>query len=499
MRPGLIWVGTNNGLVHVTRDTGRTWTDVSIPGLAAPRRSLVSSIEASYHAAGTAYVAIESLRTGDRGPHLFRTRDYGKSWTEINTGLPTDEPSGSVTRVLRADPVRAGLLFTGTESGVHVSFDDGDHWQSLTNDMPNTNQRDMFIKGNDLVVGTYGRGIWVLDDISMLRQVTPAIAAAPAHLFAPGEAVRMRRNVNADTPLPPEIPHAANPLPGAIIDYWLGATAAGEVTLDVLDASGAVIRHLSSVAEAPLPEALRPPAPNYWVAPPFALPTGVGAHRVNWDLRHDAAAALSHGFEINANAGLTPLSPEGALALPGTYTIRLTVDGKRYTTTVTVKNDPRSRATPVALRAQHDLMMAITAGMQRSADAHRRAVALRAAAVDAGNGAPADVTAAAAALVAGLDSLGAGEGGRGTGGQTFRGLNGTLAGQLTAQDNADLAPTPAMRAAYAKSCTDLRAVEARWTRLLATRLEPLNRALAGQGRTPVPNPPREGTGAIPSC
>ncbi|MDH5235560.1 MAG: hypothetical protein OEW77_11425, partial [Gemmatimonadota bacterium] len=485
VRPGLIWAGTNNGLVHVTRDTGRTWSDVSIPGLAVPRRSLVSSIEASYHAAGTAYVAIEALRTGDRGPHLYRTRDYGGSWTEIVTGLPTDEPSGSVTRVLRADPVRQGLLFTGTESGVHVSFDDGDHWQPLTNDMPNTNHRDMFIKGNDLVVGTYGRGIWVLDDISMLRQVTPAIAAEPAHLFAPGEAVRMRRNVNADTPLPPEIPHAANPLPGVIIDYWLGAVPSGEITLDVLDATGTLIRHLSSTPAPQPPEAARPPAPNYWVAPPFALPATVGAHRVHWDLRHDAPASLSHGFEINANPGLTPVSPEGALALPGTYTLRLTVDGRRYTSTATVRNDPRSRATVAALRAQHDLLMGITAGMQRSFDGHQRVVTLRGAAVAAAKDAPADVTAAAAALVAGLDSLGADPGGRGAAGLTFRGLNGALAGQLGAQENADFAPTPAMRAAYARSNADMAAIEARLSVLVAARLEPLNAALVRSGRAAI--------------
>jgi hypothetical protein len=326
----------------------------------------------------------------------------------------------------------------------------------------------------------------VLDDISILRQVTATIAAEPAHLFAPGAAVRMRRNVNADTPLPPEIPHAANPLPGAIIDYWLGAVPSGEVTLDVLDATGTVIRHLSSAPAPQPPEAARPPAPNYWVAPPFALPTGAGAHRVHWDLRHDPPAALSHGFEINANPGLSPVSPEGALALPGTYTLRLTVDGKRYTSTVTVRNDPRSRATVAALRAQHDLMMAITAGMQRAFDAHRRVVTLRSAAVASARDAPADVTAAAAALVAGLDSLGAAECGRGASGQSFRGLNGALAGQLTAQDNADLAPTPAMRAALAKSSADLRATEARLAALVAARLGPLNAALARAGREAIP-------------
>jgi photosystem II stability/assembly factor-like uncharacterized protein len=224
---GVIWAGTGNGLVWLTRDEGRTWTDVSVPGLPSPRRFNVSGIEASPSAAGTAYLALESIRQGDHGPHLYRTRDFGKTWTPINTGLPTDEPSGSVTRAIRADPVKRGLLFAATESGVHVSFDDGDHWQSLTLNLPNAPYRDLLVKGNDLVVGSYGRGIWILDDISPLRQLGPGQETAPARLFAPGGAVRVRRNVNADTPLPPEIPHAHNPPDGAILYYWLGKTPAG--------------------------------------------------------------------------------------------------------------------------------------------------------------------------------------------------------------------------------------------------------------------------------
>ena len=168
---GVIWVGTNNGLMHLTRNEGRTWADVSIAGLPDPRRANISGLEASPHDASKAYAAIDFIRLGDHGPHLYRTRDFGRNWTPINTGLPTDEPSGSVTRVIRADPKKPGLLFVGTESGLYISFDDGDHWQSLGLNLPNTSFRDIIIKGNDLVAGTYGRGIWILDDMSVLRQL----------------------------------------------------------------------------------------------------------------------------------------------------------------------------------------------------------------------------------------------------------------------------------------------------------------------------------------
>ena len=163
-------------------------------------------------------------------------------------------------------------------------------------------------------------GIWVLDDISMLRQLTPAVASEPAHLFKPGDAVRVRRNVNANTPFPQEVPHALNPPGGVIIDYTLASAPTGEITLDVLDASGAVVRHMSSGPAHPVPEAARPTLPNFWEAPPVVLPAKVGANRVSWDLRYDAPPVFAHTFELSANPGLTPPSPEGPLALPGTYT-----------------------------------------------------------------------------------------------------------------------------------------------------------------------------------
>ncbi|HEX7941439.1 MAG TPA: hypothetical protein VF488_06515, partial [Gemmatimonadaceae bacterium] len=413
--PGTIWVGTDNGQIQVTRDDGKTWRNVTIPGLPDPTHADISTIDASHQDAATAYVAIDYHRTGDYAPYLYRTHDVGKTWTKIVGGLPADQPAGGFARVIRADTKKAGLLFAGTESAMYVSFDDGDHWQSLMLNLPTTSYRDITVHGNDLIVGTYGRGIWILDDYPVLRQLTPAIAGEPAHLFKPDDAVRVRRNVNADTPYPPEVPHALNPPDGVIIHYSLSSKPAGDITLDVKDASGKVVRHLSSAPITPVTEAAQPPEPNFWLAVPTPMPTEAGINRVNWDLRYDAPPAFTHTFEINANPGLTPASPEGPLALPGVYTIELTVNGRRYTQTVTVRNDPRSPATTAALRAQHALLMKLYAGIGAAWDGYHQVAALRAAVEkSAGANAPADVAAAAAALEATLDTVaGNPQGGRG--------------------------------------------------------------------------------------
>ena len=489
MARGVIWAGTNNGLIHVTRDEGKTWSDVSIPGIPNPRRANVSAIDASAQDADTAYVAIEYLRQGDYAPYLYRTRDFGKTWTKIVNGMPVNEPSASFARVIRADPVKRGLLYAGTESGVHISFDDGDHWQPLQQNLPNVPVRDIAIKGNDLIVATHGRGIWILDDISMLRQLAPTQVAERAHLYAPGTSMRVRRNVSADTPLPPDIPHALNPMQGVIVDYWLGAAPSAPATLDVVDSTGMLVRHLSSAPREPVPEAARPPAPNYWVAPPMVLTANAGANRVNWDLRYDAPPAFSHSFEINANPGLTPASPQGPLALPGTYTLELTVDGTATTQRITVKNDPRSRASAAGLRAQHALLMKIMDGLRASWDGAQQAATLREAATAAAGGAASEVRSAVATFTARVDSVAGVDGGRGFGGTTFRSVNGALVGQLNAQDNADLEPNAPMLAAFAATCKQLAAVHARWTSVAGADLRALNAVLSRNGKQELAVPP----------
>ena len=482
---GTIWVGTNNGLIRVTRDLGKTWSDVSIADLPNAARADIVTIDASHTDAAAAYAAVDEHNLGDDTPYLYRTHDYGKTWTKIVGGLPTDEPSGSFAHVIRNDPKRAGLLFAGTESGMYVSFDDGDHWQSLQLNLPNTSYRDITFHGSDLVVGTYGRGIWVLDDYTVLRDLTPAIAAAPVHLFKPDNAVRVRRNDGYDTPFPPEVPHTLNPPNGLIIYYTLAAAPRGDITLDVIDASGTVVRHLSSAAIAPLPEAADPPEPTFWLAKPESMPTAVGLNRVNWDLRWDAPPAFGHTYEINANPGLTPASPQGPLALPGVYTLKLTVNGTAYTQTATVRNDPRSPATSVALRAQNTLMMRLYHGLTEAWSGYHALAGLRAEADKAAlASAPADVAEAVKSFDEKVDSVaGNPEGNRFRFGRgaapppDYVRVSGTLVQQLEAQDDGDMAPTVSSLAGADSVCKDLATLNAAAKRLTTTGLRALDAVL----------------------
>jgi photosystem II stability/assembly factor-like uncharacterized protein len=487
---GTIWAGTSNGLIKVTRDHGKSWEDATIPNLPYGPRALISSIDASHTDAGGAYVAVDLSRAGDYTPYFYRTHDFGKTWTRIATGLAENEPSGSFARVIRADSVRAGLLVAGTESAMYLSFDDGDHWQSLQLNLPNTSMRDLAFAGNDLVVGTYGRGIWVLDDYAVLRQMTPAVAAEAVHLFTPDATVRVRRNTNADTPFPPEAPHSLNPPEGVILYYSLSAAPSGPVTIDIIDSSGTTLRHLSSVAAPAVKEAARPPHPNWWVRPPEALPAEAGLNRANWDLRLDAPLSLNHSFEINANPGLTPTSPEGVLAPPGTYTVKLTVGGVSQSKKVTVTNDPRSPATVAAIKAQYALLRKNSDGAGVAFEGFQQVDAMRTALK---NLSPKDSSAPAAKAIAAfrakLDSVGNGSPPPGPARRAapdFSGLNRQLAGVVLAQDLGDQAPTAAMLAGYALACHDLGAAARKWREINRTDLPALNAVLSQNGIAAVP-------------
>ncbi|MGH7533682.1 MAG: hypothetical protein ACREL4_10360, partial [Gemmatimonadales bacterium] len=353
--------------------------------------------------------------------------------------------------------------------------------------LPNTSFRDATIKGNDLVVGTYGRGIWILDDISPLRQMTSAMADQAVHLFKPGDAVRVHRNVNQDTPFPPEVPHALNAPDGVIVYYYLGSKPTGDISLEVLDAAGQVVRHLSSAPITPVPEASHPPEPSFWIATPEPMPVELGTNRVNWDLRYDAPPAFNHGFGINANPGLTPASPEGPLATPGTYTFRLTVNGKAYTETARVTNDPRSPATAMALASQHALQLKIYHGAGEAYDGFQQAAAVKGAlAALLATKPAAAVDSAAKAFDAKIDSVAGDTGGRGGrrfgGGRvppTFVAVNGTMARQLDAQDLADMAPNPPMLSAYAAACGDLKTTITNWHAVVTHDLPAFNTVLSG--------------------
>ena len=491
---GTIWVGTNTGQVKVTRDNGRTWSDAS--GFSRPGQ--IHSVEPSHTNPGEAYVTADARGDADYKPYVYRTRDYGKTWTLITNGLATGESNGSYARILREDPKRPGLLFLGTESAMYVSFDDGDSWQSLMLNLPTTSFRDIAIKGNDLIVGTYGRGIFVLDDYAVLRQMNASVPNEDVHLFKPDGAVRLRRNVGADTPFPPEVPHALNPPDGAIIYYWLGSRPSGKVTLEVLDSAGAPVRHYSSDPIVPVREAARPPHPNFWVAVEQPLPTEAGMHRVTWDLRHDAPPAFTHSFEINANPGQTPASPEGALVPPGVYTVRLTVNGKAHAERVVVTSDPRSPATVAALKAEDALIRKLNASERLAWDAFQQVDTMRAQlrAVMASDS-TSEVATTVRVFIAKLDALGGRApvpgggfgGGFGGGGAnarpTFVQLVNAFLRQLGTFDSGDIAPTGAMLAAYKASCNDLGKSVAAWRAINGAELGALNAALSAAGKTPL--------------
>ncbi len=508
--PGVMWVGMSNGTVHVTRNHGLAWTAAAPPeppatgaavgGGGGGRGGGISAIDASYHDAGAAYIAI-NRGIAVNTPAFYRTHDYGKTWTKIINGLPTGEVSGSYSRVIRADPKKAGLLFAGTESGMYVSFDDGDNWQPLMLNLPNTSYRDIVVKDNDLVVATYGRSIWILDDISPLRQMTPATASEPAHLFKPGDAIRVRRNINTGTPFPPEMPHGDNPPLGAVIYYSLSAPAT-HIGLDVLDAAGTVVRHYSSDPIPPMPEP-PPPVPDEWIYVPQPLATGAGMHRINWDVRYDMPPAFIHymAHVTGAVPGDTHWGGEGPLVIPGVYTLRMNVDGQILTQTVTVKNDPGSRATAADLAALHDLQMKLYNGTRESWDGFQQIAAMLAAITEVTRGnVPKEVADAAATLKAKLTQLAGpttftgGQGG-GAAGVSFSVINGVEAeegavlvsmnGQLKVIDMSDIPPNPTKLAAWRNVCTDLRSALTSWQAINATDLVAFNALLLKNNLKPV--------------
>ena len=348
----LIWAGTDDGLIHITRDGGKSWTNVTPPALTA--WSKVSLIEASPFDAGAAYAAINRIRLDDLRPHIYRTRDFGATWTEIVNGLPDNEPVNAV----REDPRERGLLFAATERGVYVSFSDGDLWQPLRFNLPATSVRDIVIHGDDLVAATHGRGFWILDDITPLRQAASAEAAAVAYLYAPRVAFRVRRDQNTDTPLPPEEPAAKNPPDGAVIDFWLKDAPRGSVTLEFLSPSGAVLRRFSStdaISPTPAELAKQMTVPLFWARIPKPLPAQTGTHRFVWDLHMAPPDSIEHDFPISAIPGDTPRQPQGPLVVPGSYTVRLTVNGRSYERPLTIEMDPRLRVSASALEAEFTL------------------------------------------------------------------------------------------------------------------------------------------------
>ena len=355
----LVWAGTDDGLIHVTRNGGAAWTDVT-PASLVPWAK-VSVMEASHFDPNSAYAAVNTLRLDDLRPHIYRTRDAGRTWVEIVSGLP----AGGVVNVVREDPQRRGLLFAGTEQGVFASFDDGESWRPLRLNMPATSVRDLVIKDADLVAGTHGRGFWILDDISPLRQITPDVVRAPAFLFAPPTAWRFRWNKNTDTPLPPDEPAAPNPPDGVVISYHLGEGAKAPVVLEIIDnVTGDTVQRYASDDPAEAPVEGRN-IPDYWIRPSPRLSSAPGLHRFVWNVRYAPPAVPRFGYPIAAVAGNTPKTPQGMFVLPGTYQVRLTVDGRSYRRAAVVRMDPRVKTSTADLNVQFALSRSVDGLMRR--------------------------------------------------------------------------------------------------------------------------------------
>ena len=486
---GTIWAGTDDGLIHITRDAGKTWQNIT-PAQLTPW-SKVSILEASHFDAGTAYAAINRFRLDDLRAHIYRTRDFGKTWQEITKGLPDNAPVNAV----REDPARKGLLFAGTETSVYVSFDDGENWQPLQLNLPHTSMRDLTIHGDDLIAGTHGRGFWILDDITPLRQLSAEVAKADAHLFAPQTATRFRWNRNTDTPLPPEIPAGKNPPDGAILDYHLKAAAAGLVTLEISDAEGKLVRRFASTDKPAPPEktAKEHPIPMYWVRPAQILSGEASMHRFVWDMHYAPPDALDTEFPISAIYRDTRKVPLGAWVLPGRYTVKHTVDGKSYTQPFAVRMDPRITTPLAELAKQFETEAGCVKGMNESYAALQQVQALRAQlkerAAKAAKGKLADAIAALDKQAAALEGAPAenfiGLPPAGKQPENLTSLHQHFGGLLNVVDSADAAPTTQAAALFAELQAAQKSLLARWEALKMQDVAALNEQLKKAKAAPV--------------
>lgn len=488
---GQIWAGTNNGLIQLTRDGGTTWSNVTPPGL--PTRGGVAVIDASHTTAAVAYAAVNAA--GDSHPYIYRTEDYGKHWTKIVTGLPDHD----LVRVVREDPVSPNLLYAGTVNGAWVSFDKGDHWQSLQLNLPSTIVSDIAIHKNDVAISTYGRGFWIMDDVTPLRYAHAAVAAGPAaHLYTPEQTYRVRWDNDQDTPRPPEVPAGDNAPEGAIIYYHLASSTTGPITLSIRDSNGNLVREYTNVAPPP---ALMPNVPMYWFAPPEGLPTTAGLHRVLWDLRYPDPKMLPYGYNgglltyteytltWHAVKGHTPrVQPPGPIAVPGRYEVSLTVDGHTYKQPLTLVNDPRIDVPQSGLAAQLQLEQRMTTGMDASYLAFFQLDTMRT--VIADNASHIANVSASSALLGSLRTL---DKQLATLADSSIGIaNRDLTRQLEDADFGDLTPTTNNVSTTKGTCQTLGAALTELNRLLAGPIPALNANLKAAGLTPVPvhQPPK---------
>jgi photosystem II stability/assembly factor-like uncharacterized protein len=470
-----IWAGTDDGLIWITRDGGANWKNIS-PTELTPW-SKVTQISASHFDDDTAYASVSRMRIDDQRPYIYRTHDGGKTWTLITNGLPD-----AAVNTVREDPVRKGLLFAGTERSVWVSFDDGDHWQSLELNLPHSSMRDLWIHDDDLVVGTHGRSFWVLDDITPLRQISDTVQKSDAFLFKPATAYRVQRDTNTDTPIPPDEPTAQNPPDGAIVDYFLSQAASGAVELEILDAQGKVVRRYAStdkpeITEEELAKQLIPP---YWTRMPKILPATAGMHRWVWNLHYTTPLSTRYDYPISAIPGDTPRLPQGPSALPGEYTVRLTVNGHAYTKSLTVKMDPRVKTPREGLVQMFQMQSRLASLMTESSEAvlqarsaHEQLQKL----TGQSSGAVAEAISTLDKKVGALLGAGGGPFAPPSAKPSLGRTNGEVSALYGEVGRGDATPTAAQTSALGEVEKEVASVSAAWKQLKASDIPALNRQL----------------------
>lgn len=483
-----IWAGTDDGLIWKTGDSGKSWENITPPDLTPWHK--ITQISASHFDNETAYVSASGFRIDDSRPYIYRTHDGGKTWTLIANGLPLN----SAVDTVREDPIRKGLLFAGTETAVWLSFDDGNHWQSLQLNLPRTSMRDLWIHENDLIVATHGRSFWILDDIAPLRQLAESNVHSSPFLFQPSMAYRIRRDTNTDTPIPPDEPAGENPPSGAILDYLLPAGISGPVSLEILDSHGKLVRRYSSddEPEQTQSELEQQLIPLYWLGPQKILSATEGVHRWVWDLHNSAPIAANHEYPISAVPHDTPREPLGPIALPGEYTVRLTANGHKYTASLTVKIDPRVKTSPAGLEQEFNLATRLSSMLSESSRAVMQAHSILEQTKAASGRATGEVLESVQSLEKEVSGLSEKSDPQGTMPSpelrpTLGNLNADIATLYGIADKADAAPTSALIQSTDASEHELTVVMRQWNELMAKNLADLNRQLRA-ANLPAINP-----------
>ncbi len=487
VKEGVMWVGTDDGNIQLTKDEGKSWQNVTPPNVS--EWSTVNIVEASHFDAGTAYAAVNRNNHDDLHPHIFRTRNFGQTWQETVIGIRERD----FVRTVREDPVRKGLLYAGTEMGVYVSFDDGEHWQSLRLNMPVVAIHDLAIEQDDLIAATYGRAFWILDDVTPLRQLDGRSGTARARLFAPRTAIRVRRDVNQDTPLPPEVPAGKNPPDGAVLNYFLPAKPATDIQLEIRDADGRLVHSYSSAPPPKEPEAV-PFVAEYWIAHPQPLSKEAGMHRFVWNLRYSDPRAMHpqspYNYPIAAIVGSTPLPPQGPLVLPGKYEARLITEGQAIRQALEVKMDLRVAAARNELQSSLELQLKISALLGKNFDGYQQTKELRARLAELMRRPKEDPVAVAASA---LDAKVAALAGEATAiletpkTASFMAVNDTLTALMALVDGADFAPSEESFAAYRRICKGLNEALVAWQELKNKDAAALNTLLGKSNLTELPS------------